>query len=278
MGKAEIEEFLNHLAMHARVSASTQNQAKSALLFLYREVLIIEVPWLDKVVSARTPARLPQVLTVDEVRRLLDCCEGTSGLMLRLLYGTGMRLLECCSVRVQDLDFSRREIMIRQGKGAKDRITVLPRTLESALKQQLQKVRRLHEMDLRLGYGRVRLPPATMRRYPNAAQAWSWQFIFPSRKLSPDAEMGTMVRDHADVKVVQRAMCEALRRAGIDKPASPHTLRHSFATHMLQAGSDIRTVQELLGHADVSTTMIYTHATDGNVHGVVSPLDASPRS
>lgn len=273
LGKEHIEAFLNDLANVRGVSASTQSQAKSALLFLYREVLTIELPWLDNVASARTPKRLPAVLTVEEVRKLLECVEGTSGLMLRLIYGTGMRLRECFSLRVQDLDFARREIMIRQGKGAKDRITMLPQTLRLPLEQQLLRVRHLHQNDLALGHGLARLPTALARRQLNTARAWRWQFVFPSRKLTLDPETGVLVRDHADVKAVERAMYQAVRAAGINKPATPHTLRHSFATHLLQSGSDIRTVQELLGHADVSTTMIYVHVTECGDRGIVSPLD-----
>lgn len=274
LGKEHIEAFLNDLANVQGVSASTQSQAKSALLFLYREVLAIELPWLDNVASARTPKRLPAVLTVDEVRKLLECVEGTSGLMLRLIYGTGMRLRECFSLRVQDLDFTRREIMIRQGKGAKDRITMLPQTLRVALEQQLLRVQHLHQNDLALGHGLVRLPTNMARRHPGVARAWRWQFVFPSSKLTDDADTGALVRDHADVKAVERAMSQAVRVAGISKHATPHTLRHSFATHLLQSGCDIRTVQELLGHADVSTTMIYVHVTECGGRGVVSPLDA----
>ena len=274
MGKKHIEAFLNDLANVQGVSASTQSQAKSALLFLYREVLGIELPWLDNVVNARIPKRLPVVLTVEEVRKLLECMEGTNGLMLRLIYGTGMRLRECFSLRIQDLDFARAEIMIRQGKGAKDRITMLPQILRLPLEQHLLRVQRLHQADLALGHGVVRLPSALGRRRAKVAHAWCWQFVFPSRKLSFDADTGEQVRDHADVKVLERAMCQAVRIAGINKPATPHTLRHSFATHLLQGGCDIRTVQELLGHADVSTTMIYVHVTECGGRGVTSPLDA----
>jgi integron integrase len=255
------------------VSASTQNQAKSALLFLYKEVLGLELPWLDGVESAKRPARLPVVLTPEEVRAVLARVEGTSGLILRLLYGAGLRLLEGLRLRVKDVDFARREILVRDGKGAKDRVTVLPARLASPLREHLVRVRVLHRDDLADGCGAVHLPFALARKYPNAAREWAWQYIFPSRGRSVDPRSGAERRHHAGEQAIQRAMQQALRAAGIAKRATPHTLRHSFATHLLEAGYDIRTVQELLGHADVSTTMIYTHVLNRGGRGVASPLD-----
>ncbi len=249
MGAAEVRDFLSHLAVSRNVAASTQNQAKSALLFLYREVLHIELPWLDEVIVAKSPRRLPVVLTQTEMRRLLDAMSGTMGLVASLLYGTGMRLLEGLRLRVKDVEFERREIIVREGKGNKDRVTVLPENLILPLKAHLVKVKVLHERDLEAGFGDVYLPDALARKYPKAGKAWGWQFVFPS------------------------AVREAAKLAEIHKPVTPHTLRHSFATHLLQSGYDIRTVQELLGHSDVSTTMIYTHVLNKGGRGAISPLD-----
>ena len=273
MGRAEVEAFLTHLAVVGKVAASTQNQAKSAILFLYREVLGIELPWLDNVEQAKSPKRLPVVLTVDEVHAVLDRTTGTPGLMLRLMYGTGMRVMECARLRVKDVDFGRREILIREGKGFKDRVTMLPGSLAVPLQEQLARVRQLHGRDLAAGFGEVYLPFALERKYPKAARDWGWQYVFPSARLSTDPRSGVIRRHHADDKALQRALRQATREAGVHKPATPHTLRHSFATHLLQAGYDIRTVQELLGHADVSTTMIYTHVLNRGGRGVRSPLD-----
>ena len=273
MGATEVQDFLSHLAVVGKVSASTQNQAKSALLFLYKEVLASELPWLKGIESAKTSQRLPVVLTEDEVRSVLARTEGTPGLMLRLIYGTGMRIMECSRLRVKDLEFSRREILIREGKGAKDRITMLPTSLCTPLAEHLLRVKRLHEDDLAAGGGDVYLPFALERKYPNANREWGWQYVFPARRRSTDPRSGLVRRHHADEKAIQRAMKQAVRDAGIAKPATPHTLRHSFATHLLQAGYDIRTVQELLGHQDVSTTMIYTHVLNRGGRGVLSPLD-----
>ena len=273
MGAAEVEAFLTHLAVEGGVAASTQNQAKSALLFLYKEVLGVELPWLDGVASAKAPKRLPVVLTRDEVRAALDRTEGTPGLMLRLIYGTGVRVMECLRLRVKDLDFARREIVVREGKGFKDRVTMLPESLVAPLREHLVRVRALHERDLREGGGEVYLPYALARKYPAAGREWAWQYVFPSARLSVDPRSGAVRRHHADEKSVQRALRQAVRDAGIHKPASPHTLRHSFATHLLEGGQDIRTVQELLGHKDVSTTMIYTHVLNRGARGVMSPLD-----
>lgn len=275
MGAPEVEKFLTHLAVDGRVSASTQNQAQSALLFLYKEVLEITLPWLDNVETARRPKRLPVVLTTDEVNRLLQHTQGTTGLMLRLIYGTGMRIMECVRLRVKDMDFGTGEIVIREGKGFKDRITMLPDSLTTPLQEHLARVKALHGADLESGFGEVLLPYALARKYPNAGREWCWQYVFPSSKLSLDPRSGVTRRWHAHEVSVQRAMRQALREAGVPKPATPHTLRHSFATHLLQAGYDIRTVQELLGHKDVSTTMIYTHVLNRGGRAVISPLDAA---
>ncbi len=273
MGRAEVEGFLTHLAVAGRVSASTQNQAKSALLFLYKEVLGLELPWLDGIESAKRPARLPVVLTEAEVEAVLAPLAGTTGLILRLLYGTGMRIMECLRLRVKDVDFERREILIRDGKGAKDRVTMLPARLALPLREHLVRVKSLHEADRAAGVAGVYLPFALARKYPHADREWVWQYVFPSRGLSVDPRSGVRRRHHAHETAVQRAMRQAMRDAGIAKAATPHTLRHSFATHLLDAGYDIRTVQELLGHADVSTTMIYTHVLNRGGRGVASPLD-----
>ena len=272
-GASDVEAFLTSLATKGQVAASTQNQARSAILFLYKEVLQAELPWLEGVVSAKRPARLPVVLTKDEVRRVLAETNGTSGLVLRLLYGTGMRVLEGLRLRVKDLDFSRREIVIREGKGFRDRVTMLPGTLVQDLERHLARVRTLHERDLRGGYGRVYLPYALERKYRNAAAEWGWQYVFPSQQLSVDPRSRALRRHHATPESIQRALRDALRHAGIFKHATPHTLRHSFATHLLDDGYDIRTVQELLGHKDVSTTMIYTHVLNKGGRAVLSPLD-----
>ena len=275
MGAKEVEAFLTHLAVEGRVAAATQNQALSALLFLYRELLHINLPWLDEVVRAKRPARLPVVLTREEVQSVLGRTEGTYGLMLRLLYGTGMRLMECVRLRVKDVDFSRAEIIVRDGKGAKDRVTMLPQRIAAELQAHLQRRRHLYEDDLAKGMASVYLPNALDRKYTNAENEWAWQYVFVAKSYSIDPRSGSERRHHIDEKLVQRAMKRAVQEAGISKPATPHTLRHSFATHLLQGGYDIRTVQELLGHADVATTMIYTHVLNKGGRGVVSPLDLS---
>ncbi|MGA7181445.1 MAG: integron integrase [Thiobacillaceae bacterium] len=274
MGAEEIRNFLSHLATERNVSASTQNQAKSALLFLYKEVLGIDLPWLDEVISAKKARRLPVVLTQTEVRRLLGGTSGSMGLIVALLYGTGMRLLEGLRLRVKDVEFTRREIIVREGKGNKDRITMLPENLLLSLKAHLEKVKALHDRDIEAGFGEVYLPDALAVKYPNAARSWGWQYVFPSSQRSIDPRSGVERRHHVHEHSVQRAVREAAKLAEIHKPVTPHVLRHSFATHLLQAGYDIRTVQELLGHKDVATTMIYTHVLNKGGRGVVSPLDA----
>lgn len=273
MGAVEVEAFLTHLAVTGKVSASTQNQALSALLFLYKEILSIDLPWLNEIVRAKQPQRLPTVLTRTEVQAILVRMSGTYGLMANLLYGTGMRLMECVRLRVKDVDFERREILIRDGKGAKDRITMLPESLADPLQAHLLHRRTLFDDDSRLGKASVYLPDALARKYPNAATEWAWQYIFPSGSFSIDPRTGAERRHHIDEKLLQRAMKKAVQASGITKLATPHTLRHSFATHLLDSGYDIRTIQELLGHKDVHTTMIYTHVLNKGGRGVRSPLD-----
>ena len=273
MGAPQVEAFLTGLATRGQVAASTQNQALAALLFLYREVLEVELPWLDNIRRAKKPERLPTVLTREEVAAMLGQMSGVTWLMAGLLYGAGLRLMECVRLRVQDVDFARREIVVRQGKGGKDRRTMLPAVVADALQGQLAEARRLHGRDLAAGFGAVWLPHALERKYPNAAREWAWQYVFPASMRSIDPRGGVERRHHLDETVLQRAVKAAVRRAGIAKPATCHTLRHSFATHLLESGSDIRTVQELLGHKDVSTTQIYTHVLNRGGHGVLSPLD-----
>jgi integron integrase len=273
MGVAEVEAFLTHLAVEGKVAASTQNQARAALLFLYREVLRQELPWLDGVEAAKESRRLPVVLTQGEVNALLARLQGVHGLIGRLLYGTGMRLMEAMRLRIEDIEFERKEIIVRDGEGFKDRVTMLPALLIEPLKTHLQAVRRRHDDDLRAGFDSVCLPYVLERKYPNAGKEWGWQYVFPATQVSVDPRSGAMRRHHLDEKGIQRAMKQAVRDLGLAKPATPHTLRHSFATHLLQAGYDIRTVQELLGHKDVSTTMIYTRVLNRGGQGVVSPLD-----
>jgi integron integrase len=273
MGAEEVAAFLSYLASERSVAASTQNQAKSALLFLYKQVLAVELPWLDEVVQAKTPQRLPVVLTPAEVRSLLMELDGTMWLVASLLYGTGMRLLEGLRLRTKDVEFSRREIIVREGKGKKDRITVLPENLILPLRQQIETARAVHARDLEAGHGAVWMPDALARKFPESARALGWQYVFPAARRAIDPRDGVERRHHVQEQSVQKAVGLAARRAGINKPATPHVLRHSFATHLLQTGSDIRTVQDLLGHADVSTTQIYTHVLMRNGHGVRSPLD-----
>ena len=273
LGGAEVEAFLSHLATEGEVAAGTQNQALSALLFLYREVLSIDLPWMAAVVRAKRPQRLPTVLSREEVTRLLAVMDGRTALIARLLYGTGMRLMEGLRLRVKDVDFARNEIIVRDGKGGKDRRTVLPRSLAELLRMEVERVRTLHAQDLAGGAGAVWLPHALARKYPRANRAFGWQYVFPAAQLSRDPRSGALRRHHIDDAVFSRALKTGCRCARIDKPASAHTLRHSFATHMIEAGYDIRTVQELLGHKDVATTQIYTHVLNRGAGGVLSPLD-----
>lgn len=273
LGPPHVSAFLSHLAVQRDVAASTQNQAKSAILFLYREVLELELPWLDDVESAKRPQRLPVVLTHAEVDALLDRVSGVTGLVVQLLYGSGMRLMETLHLRVKDVDFSRREILVREGKGAKDRVTMLPEILIAALQAHLGWAHSMHAADLARGRGAVYMPYALARKYPAAAREWCWQYVFPADRISIDPRSGRQGRHHIDPQVIQRAVRQAALDAGIPKPVSPHALRHSFATHLLESGYDIRTVQELLGHKDVSTTMIYTHVLNKGGRGATSPLD-----
>jgi len=256
MGAPEAAQFLSSLAVEGHVAASTQNQALSALLFLYRHVLHQDLPWLDDVVRARRPKHLPVVLTRDEVRAVISNLEGTPRLMATLLYGSGLRLLECARLRVQDIDFAMNHIIVRDGKGAKDRVTVLPAVAKGPLIRHLSKVKHQHETDLLRGAGWVELPWALARKYPNAGREWLWQWVFPASRFYVHRETGQRRRHHLHETVLQRAVVEAVRRAHLAKRATPHTFRHSFATHLLEDGRDIRTVQELLGHNDVATTMI----------------------
>lgn len=274
MGKAEAEAFLTHLATERNVSAATQNQALSALLFLYREVLGQDLPWLDDVVRAKKPVRLPTVLTRQETTALLaQFDEGVVKLVVRLLYGSGLRLLEALRLRVKDVDLARRELLVRDGKGGKDRVTMLAEQLVEPLRVQIAWRKILHGEDLARGRGEVWLPDALAAKYPAAPLAFGWQYVFPAAGYSVDPRTGKVRRHHLDEQRIQRAVKAAAAAAGLVKPVSPHTLRHSFATHLLEAGYDIRTVQELLGHSDVSTTMIYTHVLNRGGRGVVSPLD-----
>jgi integron integrase len=274
MGEAEISRFLSSLATQGGVSASTLNQALSALLFLYTEVLGRELRWLDNIVYARRPVRLPVVLSRAEVAAVLGHLRGTPWLMASLLYGAGLRLLECCRLRVKDVDLDRGELLVRDGKGRKDRLTLIPGRLAGTLAAHLENVRRLHQWDLRAGAGSVELPHALRAKYPRAAREWPWQWVFPATRLYVDRETGERRRHHLHESVLQRAVKDAVRAAGIPKPASCHTLRHSFATHLLESGYDIRTIQELLGHRDVNTTMVYTHVLRRpGGRGVRSPLD-----
>jgi integron integrase len=274
MGAAEIEQFLNYLAVEKRVAASTQNQALSALIFLYRAVLRLDLEWMKNLERAKKPARLPVVMTEAEVGRVLAHLDGRNWLMASLLYGAGLRLMECVRLRVKDIDFQYRQITVRDGKGNKDRVTMLPAASAGLLKQHLKKVSTLHVQDKAAGYEGVYLPYALDRKYKNASKDWGWQYVFPATKPSIDPRTGKERRHHIDEKSLQRAVKNAVRSAQIHKPASCHTFRHSFATHLLKSGQDIRTVQELMGHKDVSTTMIYTHVLNRGGRGVRSPLDA----
>jgi integron integrase len=273
MGAPEMETFLSALANDGKVAASTQNQALSALLFLYREVLGIDLPWMDGVTRAKRPRRLPTVLSVAEVQSILARMDGRPWLVASLLYGTGLRLMECLRLRIKDVDFRRNEIMVRDGKGGKDRRTMLPRTLVEPLQREVERARLLHQADLAAGFGAARLPHALARKYPSAPREFGWQYVFASAQRSIDPRDGFERRHHFDDGILSRAVKTACRKAGIEKPVIAHTLRHSFATHLLEAGYDIRTIQELLGHKDVATTQIYTHVLNRGGGGVLSPLD-----
>ena len=276
MGAAEVEAFLTYLATTRHVSSSTQNQALSAILFLYREVLALDLPWLDNFERSKKPRRLPVVLTTLEVQALLresDKAPAPIGLIIKLLYGTGMRLMEAVRLRVKDVELSRKEIIIRDGKGGKDRVTMLPDSMVEPIRAQLAMRRAWHDQDIASGKVGVWLPDALAVKYPKAPQEWGWQYVFAAKNYSIDPRTQAERRHHVEEKQVQRYVKRAAESAGIFKPTSPHTLRHSFATHLLQVGYDIRTVQELLGHSDVSTTMIYTHVLNKGGRGVASPLD-----
>jgi integron integrase len=273
MGAPEINAFLSHLAIKDRVAASTQNQALCAILFLYKQVLDQDPGRLEGVVRAKKPTKLPVVFTVEEVQAILVRLQGTVWLMASLLYGSGLRLMECARLRVKDIDFQCRQLVVKDGKGQKDRVTMLPSRLIVPLKQHLARVKTVHEEDLGSGLGAVYLPFALEKKYPNAATEWGWQYVFPASKISIDPRSGKKRRHHIDETILQKAVKSAIRQAGIAKQGSCHSLRHSFATHLLQSGYDIRTVQELLGHSDVNITMVYTHVLNRGGKGVSSPLD-----
>jgi integron integrase len=274
MGAQEVQQFLSMLTTHRHVSVSTHNQALSALLFLYREVLGVQLPWLDEVSRPTRPRRIPSVLTTSEVAALLGAMTGVTALLAKLLYGTGMRLNEGLRLRVKDVDFDRRVLMVREGKGGKDRVVMLPQSLDAALRAQLAQARSQWQLDRQHGFAGVEVPDALMVKYPDLGQRWGWFWMFPSPKLSLDPRTRIERRHHLYEERLQRAIKLACAAAHIAKPVSVHTLRHSFATHLLQSGTDIRTVQELLGHSDVSTTMIYTHVLKVAAGGTRSPLDA----
>ena len=273
MGQAEIEAFLTHLAVKEKVAAATQNQALNALLFLYRQVLNLPVDFPLSSVRARRPKRMPTVLSKEEVLLLLPCIDGIYNLMAKLLYGSGLRVSECVRLRVKDVDFDQRHLAVRDGKGAKDRITLLPEAVIPVIKDHLPRTRLIHQRDLRQGYGSVHLPFALARKYPEAPRQWIWQFLFPSPQLSTDPRSGLTQRHHISTSALQKAVHRAAMLARIEKRVTCHTLRHSFATHLLENGQDIRTVQDLLGHKDVKTTMIYTHVLKRGPFAVRSPLD-----
>jgi len=270
----DINQFLTFLATKRDLAASTLNQAKSALLFLYREVLGQEVDWIDEVVQTKRPQRVPVVFTREETKQILSQMNGVHGLICRLLYGSGLRLLEALRLRIKDVDFAYQQVVVRDGKGHKDRITVLPVRLHSPLKTHLKKVKIQHNRDLQEGFGRVYLPKALARKYPKAEREWGWQYVFPASRRSTDPRSGIERRHHLYPGTIQKAVKTALRKVGLAKQGSPHTFRHSFATHLIEDGYDIRTIQELLGHKDVRTTMIYTHVLKKGGRGVRSPLDS----
>ncbi len=273
MGAAEVEAFLTYLAVEKTVAASTQNQALFALLFLYREVLKINLPWLEEFTPAKKSDRVPVVFTKEEVKQVLEQLKGTNWLIGNLLYGSGLRLIEALRLRVKDLDFGYRQIVVRGGKGGKDRFTVMPTKLIEPLQRQIETARQFHEQDLRRGFGRVEMPFALAKKYPNAETEFSWQFVFPSKSLSQNPRTNSKARHHVSPASLQKPFKEIMRKSRIPKNASPHTLRHSFATHLLQDGYDIRTIQELLGHKELTTTMIYTHVLNRTRLGVRSPAD-----
>ncbi|TDK19970.1 integron integrase [Luteimonas aestuarii] len=273
LGGPEVEAFLTTLAVRDKVAGSTQNQALAAILFLYREVLQQALPWMEDVIRAKRPAKVPVVLSQDEVRRLLAAMEGRTWLLASLLYGTGMRLMEGVRLRIKDVDFARNEITVREGKGAKDRRTVLPASLVPHLRAEIERSRTWHAQDVADGFGEAWLPHALARKYPNAARELGWQYVFPAKRRSVDPRDGCERRHHVDEAVLSRSLKAACRLTGIVKPVSAHTLRHSFATHLIESGYDIRTVQELLGHKDVTTTQIYVHVLNRGGSGVLSPLD-----
>ncbi|BFU95772.1 MAG: integron integrase [Nitrospira sp.] len=273
MAEPDINQFLSHLALQEKVSASTQNQALAAVLFLYRHVIGRGLGDLGEVIRARKPERLPVVMTCGEVKAVLTNLAGEKWLIAAIMYGAGLRLMECLRLRIQDIDFSRNEILIRDGKGAKDRITMLPESVKTPLQGHLTKVKAVHQQDVADGWGRVQLPHALDRKYPNAPKDWRWQWVFPQEHRWINGKTKEQGRHHIDESLVQKAVREAVVKAGLTKRATCHTFRHSFATHLLESGSDIRTIQELLGHRDVKTTMIYTHVLHRGPSGVRSPLD-----
>jgi len=273
MGEAEVRQFLSALATERRVAASTQNQARAALVFLYQQVLMVQAPWVEDIVRAKRTYRLPVVMSRSETAAVLQQMHGTAQIMAALMYGTGMRVNECCSLRIKDLDFERGEIIIRSGKGARDRRTMLPQALQPLLQEHLKTVRVRYDRDITLSAGWVELPGALASKYPNAGREWAWQWVFPATRTRRDPQTGRLYRHHLHESVVQSATHEGALRAGLAKAVSCHTFRHSFATHLLEDGYDIRTIQELLGHADVTTTMIYTHVLNRGAAGVRSPMD-----
>ena len=273
LNEQHIGSWLAYLAVKRKVAASTQNQALSAILFLYRDVLNLTLDWIENIERAKKPARLPVVFSREEAHAVLANLSGMIWIMASLLYGSGLRLMECVRLRVKDVDIKQHQIIVRDGKGGRDRVTMLPSVLDSPLEQHLAKIRLLHEQDLRAGMGRVYLPFALARKYPQADREWGWQYVFPATRVSVDPRSGIVRRHHLDEQILQRAVRIAVRAAGITRPGSCHTFRHSFATHLLEDGYDIRTIQELLGHKDISTTMIYTHVLNRGGKGVKSPLD-----
>ncbi|HET9864585.1 MAG TPA: integron integrase [Steroidobacteraceae bacterium] len=273
MGGSEVAAFLSHLANDRRVSAATQSQALAALLFLYKRVMNVDLPWIENVVRAHRPKRLPTVLTHDEAMRVIAHLRGVHWLVTGLLYGSGLRLMEALRLRVKDVDLYHRRILVRHGKGAKDRMTILSKSVSTALEAHLQNVRVLHDDAISRGFGGVELPFALQRKYPRAHLQWGWQYVFPAATPTRDPRSGGLRRHHVHEESVQRQVRNAARAAGLEKPVTPHTFRHSFATHLLEAGYDIRTVQELLGHKDVATTQIYTHVMEPGRNAVHSPFD-----